>query len=65
MADNLLEQLNRQVADSAADVEAAEKNWLSATDPRLRAHLEKVYDDAKEKEKRLVSRLAAMEAKHG
>ena len=65
MADNLLEQLNRQVADSGADVEAAEKNWLRATDPQSKGHLEKVYNDAKEKETRLVSRLAALEAKHG
>ena len=58
-----LEQLNQEVADFAAKRKAIQKNWLSATDPQLKADLEKVYDYTQEIEKRLDSRQAALEAR--
>ena len=63
MAEKQLEQLSQEVADFAAKSKAAQKNWLSATDPQLRADLKKVYDYTHEIEKRLDSRQAALEAR--
>ena len=63
MADKQLEQLNREIADLNPTVEAAEKNWLDATDPQQKADLWQVYAYRKEKEERLDSRRAQLEAK--
>ena len=58
-----LEQLNEEIAALNPEVKAAKKDWLSATDPRQEAKLEKVYEDLKKKEERLDSRRAELEAK--
>ena len=67
MADKQLEQLNKEIADLNARVDAAKKDWLSATDPQWSAALERVYEttykDAKDEKERLDSRRAELEAK--
>ena len=40
-----LEQLNGEIAGLTAKVEAAKKDWLSATEPQQKAKLEKAYED--------------------
>ena len=63
MAAKQLEQLNGEIAELNVKVGAAKKDWLSATDPHQEAKLEKAYEDAKEKEKRLLQERRALEAK--
>ena len=46
MADKQLEQLNKEISDLNAKVEAAEIDWLSATDPQRKADLKDVYNYA-------------------
>ena len=57
-----LEQLNEEIAALNPEVKAAKKDWLSATDPRQEAKLEKVYEDLKKEKERLDSRRAELEA---
>ena len=49
MADKQLEQLNKEISDLNAKVEAAEIDWLSATEPQRKADLKDMYDYAKKK----------------
>ena len=58
-----LKQLNTEVAALAAEVKDAKNAWLSATDTQREAKLKEVYNDLKEKEKRLDARRALLEAK--
>ena len=67
MADKQLEQLNREIADLNAKVDAAKKDWMRARDPQEKADLKRVYErtyeDAKDEKARLDSRRAQLEAK--
>ena len=63
MADKQLEQLNGEIAHLTTKVEAAEEDWLSATDPQQKADLWHVYAYRKKEKERLDSRRAELEAK--
>ena len=63
MADKQLEQRNREITELNAEVKAAQYDWLNATDPQRKADLRHVYTYLKEKEERLDSRRAELEAK--
>ena len=62
-----LKQLNTEVAALAAEVKDAKAAWLDATDRQQKDDLKEVYNDIKEKEKRvqpqLDARRAVLEAK--
>ena len=58
-----LEQLNKEISDLTAKVEAAKKDWLSATEPQQEAKLEKAYEDAKKKEEHLLKDRRALHSK--
>ena len=51
-----LKQLHKEVAALTTDLEAAESQWLSATDPQQEHELEKVYRAAKKDLKDCVQR---------
>ena len=57
MAAEQLKELKRDIAELAAIVEAAKKDWLSATDSQQRAMLEKAYESAKAREDRFLELL--------
>jgi hypothetical protein len=63
MADKQLEQLNGEIADLTAEVEAAKNNWLSATDPQWKADLLDVYAYCTKKMEKLQERRKALQAK--
>ena len=63
MADKQLEQLNKEISDLNAKVEAAEIDWLSATDPHRKADLKDVYDYAKQMLPHLLEDRRALQAK--
>ena len=57
MAAEQLKELKRDIAELAANVEAAKKDWRSATDSQQRATLEKAYESAKAREDRILKLL--------
>ena len=67
MAAKQLEQLNMEIADLNAKVDAAKEDWMRARDPQEKADLKGVYDrtyeDAKDEKARLDSRRSQLEAK--
>ena len=62
MADKQLEQLNKEISDLNAKVEAAEIDWLSATDPQQKADLKDVYNYAKKVKEQMLQDRRALQA---
>ena len=58
-----LEQLDGEIAELTAKVEAAKKDWLSARDPQRKADLKDVYDYAKKKKEYLLEDRRALQLK--
>ena len=63
MADKQLEQLNWEIADLTAKFEAAKNEWLSATDPQLKADLKDVYNHAKKMQESILEERRTLRAK--
>ena len=58
-----MEQLDGEIADLTAKVEAAKKDWLSDRNPQRKADLKDVYDYAKKKKEHLLEDRRALQLK--